>query len=474
MFPTYLKPQPYNPIIDVDSYKVPMHLLYRPGIKRVHSFIESRGGDNGEIMMGPLQPFLYEKMAQPVEDWMIDEAGDFFGKHFGYTSYFNRLMWDEIVNKHDRMLPLEIRALPEGLIVPKRTPMLTVENTGSAITAPLTTWQETRMLREFWPAASMATRIFRMKRRIKPYFDETSDNPISPFAILDFCSRGVFGYDHARLAGAAFNFSFQGSDNMSGVRFTNYYYQDPMAAFSVAATEHSIASGWIRDDDGYIDHELAVAVPGSILSLVGDTWNIYEFTKKLMRADRLNTIRNKKLNVVVRPDSGERWEVLPHILRTMADAVGTTKNNKGFDVINLNLKALWADGMNETTVTEPFEIAKKMGIAADSVFTGSGGGIAAANLDRDTDKWAMKASDYEMDNGEHMGVYKDPITDPGKTSKEGRFAVIQAFDGHIKTLTRTADTEIDGDLLTTRYLNGEVLNAQSLAVDIRPRVDAQL
>lgn len=472
--PAYLPPLRDNPILDVDSYKLPMHLLYRPGIRRVYSFIESRGGENDEIMMAGSQPLLY-KMGQPIEDWMIDEAQEFAAKHFGYSSYFNRLMWDEIVNKHDRRLPLEIRALPEGLIVPKRTPMITVENTGGAITAPLTTWQETRMLRNFWPAASIATRVFRMKQRIKPYFDRTSDNGISPFAILDFSSRGVFGDDHSKLAGAVFTFMFQGSDNIPGVRYANYYYGSDMAAYSVLATEHSIASGWVRDDDSYIDHALNVAEPGSIVSLVADTWNVFEFTKKLMRADRLDLIRNKDLKVVVRPDSGERHAVLPELLRPMAQAVGTTTNKKGFEVLNLNLKVLWADGMNEHTVTDPFEIAEGMGISADSVFTGSGGGIASADLDRDTDKWAMKASAYSMEDGTEIEVFKDPITDPGKKSKKGRFSVlhIDGIGNPYTTVRRNAGEERPGDFLTRKFLDG-YLTAPETLDPIRARVDSQL
>jgi nicotinamide phosphoribosyltransferase len=471
--PTYLKPQPYNSIIDADSYKVPHWMFYREGIKSVYSFIESRGGEHDTIMMAGLQPLLYEKIAQPVQDWEIEEAGEFFAKHFGFPSYFNKNMWDEIVNKWDRKLPLEIRALPEGLLVPKHTPMVTVQNHGGKVLAPLTSYKETMLMRNVWPACSIATRVFRMKQRLKPFYDETSDNPISPFAVLDFSSRGVFGDDHSKIAGAVFCFMFQGSDNMLGIRHANYYYFHEMSAFSVAATEHSIASGWVHDDDGYIDNCLEKALPNSILSMVGDTWNIFEFAKKLCRGDRQAIIANKNLSIVGRPDSGERYDVLPQFLATLYQGVGARKNSKGYDVLNLNMKALWADGMNEDTITEPNQIAKDMKIAADCVLTGAGGGIAAAKLDRDTDRWAMKASTYLMEDGSQMEIFKDPITDPGKKSKRGRFTVRPDGYGHTLVGRRFGDTEFADDLLGIRYLNGDVLNAAILE-DIRRLVDSQL
>lgn len=470
--PSYLPPLPYNSVIDTDSYKVPQWRFYRPGVRRIYSFLESRGGEHGELMLAGLQPLLY-KLGQPVEDWEIEEAGEFFAKHFGFDSYMNRAMWDEIVHKHDRKLPLEIRAVPEGLMLPKRTPLVTAENTAD-LCAPLVGYKETMLLRNVWPASSIATRVFRMKQRIKPFYDRTSDNPISPFAVLDFMSRGVFGYDHACLAGAVFTFFFGGSDNMPGIRHANYYYHDDMSAHSVAATEHSIASGFgYGNDDDYIDWCLDQAEPGSILSLVGDTWDIFAFTRKLTRQDRKEKIINKNLILVDRPDSGGRGQVLPEILRTLADGFGTTRNSKGFDVINFNVKALWADGMNERTITEPFMEAEKMQISVDSVMTGSGGGIGAADLDRDTDKWAFKASEYLMEDGERIPVFKDPVTDPGKQSRAGRFGVLRDEDGAFRTINRENDVEDRADLLETRFRNGDVIEPATLA-QIRERVDAQL
>lgn len=469
--PNYLPPLRYNSVLDIDSYKGPQWLFYRKGLRRVYSFLESRGGEHDELMLAGLQPLLY-KLGQPVEDWEIEEAGEFYAKHFGFSSYMNRQMWDEIVNKHDRKLPLEIRAVPEGLMLPKRTPLVTVENTAD-LCAPLVGYKETMLMRDVWPASSIATRVFRMKQRVKPFFDRTSDNGVSPFAIMDFMSRGVFGHDHSQLAGAVFTFFFQGSDNVPGIRYANYYYHSEMSAFSVAAMEHSIASGFGQgNDDDYIDNCLDVAEPGSILSLVGDTWNIFQFTKKLCREDRIQKIINKKLTVVVRPDSGERYDVLPEVLRTIAAGFGTTRNSKGADVVNFGAKALWADGMNEFTVTEPYEVAEGMGISADSVMTGAGGGIGAKDLDRDTDKWAFKASEYLMDDGERIPVFKDPITDPGKASKKGRFAVLQDTQGYF-TASRVEDEPVAGDHLETRFLNGDVIDPTTLDV-IRARIDKQL
>jgi nicotinamide phosphoribosyltransferase len=59
-----------------------------------------------------------------------------------------------------------------------------------------------------------------------------------------------------------------------------------------------------------------------------------------------------------------------------------------------------------------------MGWSADNIAFGMGGALLQA-VDRDTQKFAMKASSACI-NGEWIDVVKDPITDPGKKSKAGR------------------------------------------------------
>ena len=50
------------------------------------------------------------------------------------------------------------------------------------------------------------------------------------------------------------------------------------------------------------------------------------------------------------------------------------------------------------------------------------GGALLQHCNRDTLKFAMKCSAMKNDEG-WFDVYKDPVTDPGKASKRGRFAV---------------------------------------------------
>ena len=60
---------------------------------------------------------------------------------------------------------------------------------------------------------------------------------------------------------------------------------------------------------------------------------------------------------------------------------------------------------------------KDNGWSADNIAFGSGGGLLQ-KLNRDTQKCAFKCSLAIVD-GEEVFVHKDPVTDPGKKSKQG-------------------------------------------------------
>lgn len=465
--PDYLPPLPYNLIADTDSYKLGHWRLYREGTTTVYSYIEPRGGRYPVVMFAGLQRLLYEKLAQPITREQIDEMLTFVPQH-GFP--FNRVGWEIILNEYGGRLPLLIKAIPEGMVVPVRNAVFSIENLDPRLPW-LTSYLETMILRDLWTSCTIATRIHLMAKRINKNWLAFSDTPMSPFALLDFSSRGVMGYDHSILGGIPYLFHFMGSDNVPAVRAANYYYFENMAGFSVMAGEHSISCSFGRDnDDDYITNSIAAVDEGAILSLVGDTWNIYEFAKRVVAHKDL--IINKNISFVVRPDSGEIGEVLPPIFKTLADGFGVDRNSKGKDVIRYGVKVLQGDGMNEETHMVPFQVADALGIAPDSVITAAGGGLMTADLDRDTMKWAMKASEMVID-GERVDIYKDPITDPGKQSKRGRFALIRDDEGAIQTINRINDAEDHADLLEARFHMGDVINASTLA-QVRERASAQL
>ena len=380
-----------------------------------------------------------------------------------------------------------IRALDEGLWTPVRTPLVTVQNTDDLLGEEnmrwLTSYAETSLLRQTWLGTSIATRIFYIRAQVQKEFEETADDLSGlPFAVLDFSSRGVAGYDHSEIGGAAYlAMGFMGSDNVPGVAYANHYYEEAMSGFSVTATEHSVTTAWgrHRQKEQFLTalRRTAEKFPkgGGILSNVSDTYNVFEMCDLYVECKA--EIEASGVTVVVRPDSGEMASVLPQVIQILVEGFGTQKNGKGFHVIN-GVKVLQGDGVNERTVTVPYHIAKDMGISAQSIMTGSGGGLMMNDLDRDTMKFAFKASAIKDATG-WVPIAKDPITDAGKRSKAGRFSVYR--DGFspddIRTRIYHGQEQIDlddpSDLLKVRYCNGRLSNQQTLN-QIRTRVAEQI
>jgi nicotinamide phosphoribosyltransferase len=468
----------YNLPLDSDSYKHSHFLGYPEDVEFVYSYAESRGGDYPGTLFFGLQGYLMERLSRPITHAHVDEAADFTERH-GLP--FNNAGWRAIVDEFHGYLPLEIRGLDEGLLVPVKHPLVTVVNTDPRFPW-LPGFVETSLLRQLWYATTVATRIGFMKHKIKAFFDETADNyDALPFALLDFSSRGCAGYDANCVGAAAYLTAFMGSDSMPGVRYANAHYANEMSGFSVPATEHSVMCSWKNDGPETIRALLGrmTRAEGGILSIVADTWNVFECARTV--GSMADEFRAANVTAVVRPDSGDMRKVLAEVLPIVAEGFGTTRNSKGFDVIN-GAKVLQGDGINEHTVTVPFEIAKALGISAASVMTGSGGGLMQHEIDRDTCKFAFKASALKRrgSDGEWEGIAKDPITDPGKQSKKGRHIVIRDDSGGgYATISdiddrsyRAADSN-PRSLLKLRFKNGAIVNRTTLG-EIRSRVDSFL
>src|SRR5262252_1060110 len=117
-----------NIILLTDSYKVSHHKQYPPGTEQVYSYFESRGGRWKDVVFFGLQYYLREYL-HGVRVWRdeIDQAAEYFAKHFGNDKIFNREGWDYIVRNHIGALPVSIKAVPEVSVVPNYNVITTTE-----------------------------------------------------------------------------------------------------------------------------------------------------------------------------------------------------------------------------------------------------------------------------------------------------------------------------------------------------------
>jgi nicotinamide phosphoribosyltransferase len=161
--------------------------------------------------------------------------------------------------------------------------------------------------------------------------------------------------------------------------------------------------------------------------MVADSYDVFKFCE-MLGDDR--EIKQKIEDhgktggfVVIRPDSGDPVEVNRKLVEILGEKFGYTVNAKGFKVLN-NVRLIQGDGINELTVRSILGAFMAMGWSADNIAFGMGGALLQ-QLDRDTQKFAMKCSSAEV-NGEWVDVFKDPVTDSVKASKKGRITLWQS------------------------------------------------
>jgi len=455
-----------NICLDTDSYKASHWLQYPPKTTKVFSYIESRGGRHDHTVMFGLQYYLkrYLKNRVTIED--VLEAEAFYKAH---GEPFNKAGWLHIVNAHHGLLPVKIRAVAEGSVVPIGNALVTVENT-----CPhcfwVTSWIETMLLRIWYPI-TVATESRFIKSIIKAYLDMTADdtNAEIAFKLHDFGSRGVSSQESAGIGGAAHLVNFMGSDTIAGVVTANRYYKSQMAGFSIPAAEHSTITSWGRENEVEAYHNMLrqYAKPGALVAVVSDSYDIYNACENLWGGVLKQEVIDSGAVVVIRPDSGHPATVVLKCLQLLDSKFGHTVNTKGYKVLN-NVRVIQGDGINADSIAEILNTIKGESYSASNVAFGMGGALLQQH-NRDTQKFAMKCSYMEAD-GKGIQVFKEPITDSGKRSKRGRLDLVKRNFGtqwETVELVRDAngispDRPLSNSALETVFENGLIMKEYTL------------
>lgn len=442
-----------NILLNVDSYKSSHYLQYPPGTEYVSSYIESRGGAYPATLFFGLQAFLKEYLNKPITADDIDEAQAFFVPH-GLP--FNDAGWRHILNKHGGYLPIEIRAVAEGSIVPTGNVLVQMQNTDPAVPG-LTSYLETVVLRAIWYPTTVATLSYEAKKIIQRFLTATGDDA-PDFKLHDFGARGVSSLESAAIGGAAHLVNFMGSDTVSGILGAKRWYNEPMAGFSIPAAEHSTITSWGKHREATAYENMLDKFEGMV-AVVSDSYDIYKACSEIWGVKLHDKVMARKAPLVIRPDSGEPTEVVPAIIERLMEKFGATDNSKRYRVLPKNVRVIQGDGVNPKSIEAILMAMTDAKQSADNIAFGMGGGLLQ-QVNRDTMKFAMKASAIQI-NGMWEDVYKAPVTDAGKVSKKGRLA-LRKSDGKYETV-RVEDCHISKNALERVFLDGSLLRNQSFA-----------
>jgi nicotinamide phosphoribosyltransferase len=287
----------------------------------------------------------------------------------------------------------------------------------------------------------VATQSWKIKQVIVDYLEKTGDPTLIDFKLHDFGARGVSSLESAGIGGAAHLVNFMGTDTISGILFAREYYGAGIAGFSIPAAEHSTITSWGRDNEvkAYENMVRQFAKPGAIVAVVSDSYDIFNAVSTLWGETLRQSVIDSGATVVIRPDSGDPVEVNRRLVEILGEKFGYTVNSKGFKVLN-NVRLIQGDGINELTVRSILGAFMANGWSADNIAFGMGGALLQ-QIDRDTQKFAMKCS-AALINGEWVNVQKDPITDSGKKSKAGRVSLYESggeYESGITPPTRWTD-----------------------------------
>jgi len=431
----------------------------------MYDYMSSRGGKYPSTVFVGLQGLIKQYLMEPITVSDLNQARDFAKLHgipFDYEG------WAHIIFKCKGLLPITIKAVNEGSLIPTGKPLLTVEST-DPIVPWIAGWVET-LLMKLWYPTNIATKSYYVRKMLERY----GSPEWAQFAYHNFGDRGASSVESAAIGGFAHLTQFMGTDcfNSLSYCYDNYNVID-IAGYSVYATEHSTTTA--NPDEEQFVYDQLVANPNlPIMSFVADSYDVYKFTHFCTDPDsRIRKLIESRPNqkLVLRPDSGNHLEVINRMLNIMEhnSLIIAHDNTK---VLFRDFGILWGDGITPETIEEILNIQTMNGFAAENFVFGSGGDLMQ-NHTRDTQKFAIKCSSIDvevirLDEAEpyikSRDVFKDPITDPGKKSLKGKVTAYYNKSTDTYFVDRV-DAEFDSSVincLSTVFHNGQLLKDWTL------------
>ncbi len=485
-----------NAFLLTDGYKTGHHLQYPKGTTLVYSNFTPRSNKYApkgcdqvvsfgqQMMVKNIHSFFQEGFFNQPKETVCREIKNELTLYLG-TEYDTT----HIEKLHDLgYLPITVKAITEGTLVPIKVPVLTVYNTLPDFYW-LPNFLETIISNLLWKPMTSATIAYTYKKVLTKWAEKTDKDNVG-FVLWqghDFSMRGLDSPDATITSGLGHLTSFNGTDSLPAIYGARRFYNETgFVGGSVPATEHSVMCAGGKEDEIETFRRLLETYPTGILSVVSDTWDLWKVcTEHVVTLKEEILARDGKL--VIRPDSGNPVDILcgeqviyrdyrdvvensdldlthpkyKGVIELLWDVFGGTINEQGYKVLDSHIGAIYGDSI---TIERADEICKRLeakGFASTNVVLGIGSFTYQYNT-RDTFGFAMKATYVEV-NGEGREIFKDPITDDGtKKSATGLLSVIYDDNNEYKLIDKVDWATTNDGALQTIYKDGFQYNVTTL------------
>jgi nicotinamide phosphoribosyltransferase len=282
-------------------------------------------------------------------------------------------------------LPIQVKAIQEGNLVPIKVPVLTIYNTHPDFYW-VTNYLETIISNLLWKPMTSAT-IAHTYRKVLTKWQEKTDAERGWFIDWqghDFSMRGMDSVEAVISSGLGHLTSFLGSDSLPTIYGARKFYgATDMVCGSVNATEHSVMCAGSKEDEVGTFRRLLETYPTGILSVVSDTWDLWKVcTEHVVTLKEEILARDGKL--VIRPDSGDPVDILcglnsnppimidsellksedvhnepkvKGVIELLWDVFGGTINEQGYKVLDSHIGAIYGDSI---TIDRADEICRRL------------------------------------------------------------------------------------------------------------------
>ena len=314
-----------NPLFLTDGYKTGHHQQYPKGTTLVYSNFTPRSnkyapkGCDKVVSFG--QQLIMKQLHNTFENEFFSRPKDeVCGEMKRELSMYLNTDYDvsHFEALHDLgYLPISVKIIEEGVLVPIKVPILTICNTHPDFYW-ITNYLETIISNLLWKPVTSAT-IAHEYRKVLTKWMEKTDKERAWFIDWqghDFSMRGMDSVDAVISSGLGHLTSFSGTDSLPAIYGARRYYgEEGFVGGSVNATEHSVMCAGTKDDEIGTFRNLMETYPTGILSIVSDTWDLWKVC-----TEHVSTLKEEILardgKVVIRPDSGNPVDILCGFERT--------------------------------------------------------------------------------------------------------------------------------------------------------------